>query len=123
MSELDDPRVLFAAERTLLAWNRTSIALIAFGFIIERSALFAHTVLDAPGQLETNAAVWIGLAFVILGAILAVLSITQYRQALKTLKPGEIPQGYFVHLAVFANAFVALLGAALALYLWFGLPD
>lgn len=123
MSELDDPRVLFAAERTLLAWNRTSIALIAFGFFIERSALFAQTVVDTPGQFETNAAVWIGLAFVTLGAVLAVLSIIPYRQALKTLKPGEIPRGYFVHLAVFANAFVALLGAALALYLLAGLPD
>ncbi|MGM0680450.1 MAG: YidH family protein, partial [Pseudomonadota bacterium] len=36
MSDLKDPRVLFAAERTLLAWNRTSLSFIAFGFLIER---------------------------------------------------------------------------------------
>ena len=40
MSELNDPRVLFAAERTLLAWNRTSISIMAFGFVIERFGLF-----------------------------------------------------------------------------------
>ena len=29
-----DPRVLFAAERTLLAWVRTGLALMGFGFLV-----------------------------------------------------------------------------------------
>ncbi|WP_367256538.1 DUF202 domain-containing protein [Pseudomonas sp. stari2] len=37
--------MFFAAERTLLAWNRTSLSLMAFGFVIERSGL----LLQMPG--------------------------------------------------------------------------
>lgn len=40
VSDLQDPRVLFAEEHTLLAWNRTSLALIAFGFLVERTPAF-----------------------------------------------------------------------------------
>ena len=37
---LSDPRVFFAAERTLLAWVRTGLTIMAFGFVVARFGLF-----------------------------------------------------------------------------------
>ncbi|MGH8733345.1 MAG: YidH family protein [Burkholderiales bacterium] len=115
MSDLDDPRVLFAAERTLMAWSRTAAGLMAFGFVIDRTALLAPRAAPSPGF-----ALWIGLAFVLLGVLLSVLSIVQYRRSVATLRPVEIPAGYWVNLSVYAAALIAVLGVALAVYLTAG---
>ena len=45
---LDDPRVLFTAERTLLARLRTAIALPDFGFVVERRGRFLHRFGNHP---------------------------------------------------------------------------
>jgi len=110
VSDLNDPRVLFAAERTLMAWSRTAAGLMAFGFLIERSELLL-------GASASPAGAWIGIAFVVLGVVLTALSIAQYRRAVADLRPAEIPPGYWVNLSVAASALVGLLGAALAVYL------
>ena len=65
-------------------------------------------------------ALGIGLAFVLLGVLLSALSIVQYRRSVVTLRPVEIPPGYWVNLSVYASALIGLLGVALALYLTLG---
>ena len=37
---ITDPRVRFAAERTLIAWIRTGLSMMGFGFVVARFALF-----------------------------------------------------------------------------------
>lgn len=119
MSDLNDPRVFFAAERTLLAWNRTSLALMAFGFVIERFGLFVHMLsLQQGDSLQRGFSFWIGLAFIVLGALTSAVAITQYRKVLRALKPVEIPEGYRVNLGVLANSAVAALGVCLTVYLF-----
>jgi putative membrane protein len=123
MSDLNDPRVFFAAERTLLAWNRTSLALMAFGFVIERFGLFVRLLL-APGEapaLSGRISLWIGIAFILIGSAVSVIAVLQYRKVLAGLKPVEIPEGYRVNLGVFTNLAVAVLGVALIAYLFQGI--
>lgn len=121
MSDLNDPRVLFAAERTLLAWNRTSLTLMAFGFVIERFGLFLHLVSPGNGDLlQRGVSYWVGITFIGLGALASVMAIIQYRKVLQTLKPIEIPSGYALNLGVIVNLVIAVLGIVLIIYLFSG---
>lgn len=118
MSDLKDPRVFFAAERTLLAWSRTGLALIAFGFIVERAGLLLALLAPAGDASDQSPALfWLGLGFLAAGAVVTAMSALQYRGVLKTLNPEEVPRGYSLWLAPVTSLVVAALGMAMAVYL------
>lgn len=121
MSDLNDPRVFFAAERTLLAWTRTALALMAFGFAIERFALFVammHNPQTVAAQVGHGSSFWIGVALIALGSLAVVLAVVQYRRVLATLKPVEIPDGYMAGLASWSSLAVGAIGIALIVQLF-----
>ena len=121
MSDLNDPRVFFAAERTLMAWNRTGLTLMAFGFVLERFGLFLHLLRQDPGHVGRDLSFWIGIAFIALALGVIGFSVVQFRRVLKTLKPVEIPARYCTWSGIAMNLSVIVLGFALLAYLLYEL--
>ena len=117
MSYLDDPRVLFAAERTLLAWQRTAIALMGFGFVVERFGLFLRMMSSQPlSASQRGFSLWLGVVLLLLGAGVSVISALQFRTVIRGLGEKEIPLGYWTSLGVWLNFVLAFVALALAVH-------
>src|SRR5258708_4796806 len=71
--DVRDPRVILAAERTLLAWVRTGLALMGFGFVVARFGLFLRELAVVgqrrPEHDNTGLSQWIGVVLILLGVI------------------------------------------------------
>ena len=122
MSYLNDPRVLFAAERTALAWSRTSVTLMALGFTIERFGMFIRVFATQKGLPFTdNSSFWIALSCILMAVLFSLLAMVQYKNFIRTLKPEEIPAGHNIYLAFIINAVIAVLASSIAVfisYIW-----
>lgn len=117
-----DPRVFFAAERTMLAWLRTGLTIIAIGFLVSRFGLFVQLFsAQAPALAHQNTIAIssiLGVCFVVVGSLAIATAAIQHRRFVATLSASSLPTAYSSTLAVLLSVFIALLGIVLAAYLW-----
>ncbi len=121
-----DPRVFFSIERTFLAWTRTGLALMAFGFVIARLGLFLKQMQDMGGKAglvqgvpesSPGVSLWIGTAVVVLGIVVQGLSLLQYQQLRARFLAGEAVIGRGLPLPQIVGVTLLLAGIGLAVYL------
>lgn len=82
-----------ANERTFLAWIRTGIGIMVFGFVIVKFSLFVNQMpsrlFQEPDLPKNGSTILIGIALVITGAITIVLSYFRYKHFNKLLEQGK----------------------------------
>jgi putative membrane protein len=117
-----DPRVFFAAERTLLAWVRSGITIMALGFVVAKFGLFL-TLLSASSiatnHLHQNSGLSniFGIVLVIVGVAITLGAQLNHRLYVHTLPPDDVPKLAITWLASLLTFSIAGVGILLAIYL------
>jgi len=108
-----------AAERTLLAWIRTGLALMGFGFVAARFGIFLqefqavqHTATQPSGP-----SLWFGTALIAVGVIVNVFAGWHHVRLVRALDRGETGHSRSSIQPVAIAFFLALVGLAMAIYL------
>ena len=119
-----------ANERTFLAWVRTGIAVIAFGFVIEKFNLFVLTManansLDAGRRLQLERLSgplgrYDGLALILLGIALVVVAATRFVRTGQLLDDQETHSAGGARVELLLSAALALIVTGFSTYLALG---
>jgi uncharacterized protein (DUF302 family)/uncharacterized membrane protein YidH (DUF202 family) len=109
-----------AAERTFLAWIRTGLALMGFGFVVARFGLFLEAMLSAKPDLPlrpVGISLGFGTALIVLGIVVTIWSAWDHIRLVRELKRGGSGFARASSLALAVAAALTALGIAIAIYL------
>jgi inner membrane protein YidH len=108
-----------ANERTFLAWIRTSISIIVFGFVVAKFGITLREFLHLQGHAESESGMSLvmGVAFMGMGVFMALMALVRYRITLRRLESGQFEpaRGVIIFLGVITAAFGLILAGYLLL--------
>jgi len=108
-----------ANERTFLAWVRTAIAVVVFGFAIGRFAIAMRqlTELQGHGLRTTGLSVWLGAISILGGVVMIVAGLLRYRKTRAQLDLGKFePAGPVLDLITILTVLFGLVLAGYLIY-------
>lgn len=118
-----------ANERTFLAWVRTGIAVIAFGFVIERFNLFLLTIANVAlgdglhrsqlTQLSGRIGHYDGLVLILGGVGLVVLAAVRFVRTTRLLDDPQIHSASGIRAELILSACLVLIVTSYSVYLAF----
>jgi uncharacterized protein (DUF302 family)/uncharacterized membrane protein YidH (DUF202 family) len=114
-----------AAERTVLAWIRTGIALMGLGFVLARFGLFLQEFNHLQPNFQVKQyglSLWIGIALILMGVSVCLLSMRRHLRMLRQLEAGESLYPHRPHLVIGVALALAVLGLVMAGFLIFANP-
>jgi putative membrane protein len=106
-----------ANERTFLAWVRTGVAVIVFGFAIGRFAIALRQWMQLQSRAapESGLSVWFGMVAIVAGVVICLAGLIRYRKTREQIDSGNFePAGFLIDTV---GIFTALFGLGLGGYL------
>jgi len=122
-AKVGDVKDHMANERTFLAWIRTSISIMAFGFVVEKFAFFINNLsyllsksnLPEAAPSSSGYSKIIGIILVAMGALMGVLSFIRYKKVEREIDEGAYRPSLMLDILVAMG--ILTIGIFLVLYM------
>ena len=115
-----DSREYLAAERTLLAYIRTGLSMMGFGFVVARFSLFLAELVALRADAITaprGVSIWFGTLLVFSGVLVNLISSFEYRRFVRKLNEQNRANWPVAWLPITTAVLLSLVGIAMAIYL------